>query len=118
MSCAGTRLVRAGPDRPHPPWSTHAHQPSRVVVPGNGRRPDPRGVGPGVRDVLRHRVAVAVGFEPTEGVALTRFRGVLLRPLGHATAEETTGPVERGRTHVAAWRTPRPGHRPSPRADG
>ena len=31
-------------------------------------------------------LAVAVGFEPTEGLPLTRFRGVLLRPLGHATA--------------------------------
>lgn len=29
--------------------------------------------------------AVAVGFEPTEAVNLTRFRGVLLWPLGHTT---------------------------------
>ena len=56
-------------------------------------------------------LAVAVGFEPTEGVALTRFRGVLLRPLGHATAEETTGRAGPGRTHVAAWRTPPRGPR-------
>ena len=41
----------------------------------------------------RDRGAVAVGFEPTEGFPLTRFRGVLLRPLGHATAGEATGPA-------------------------
>src|SRR5918999_3402719 len=38
-------------------------------------------------------MAVAVGFEPTEGRTLTRFRGVLLRPLGHAAADEATRPV-------------------------
>ena len=38
--------------------------------------------------------AVAVGFEPTVAVNHTRFRGVLLWPLGHATAEEITGRSE------------------------
>ena len=57
-------------------------------------------------------------LNPRRACTLTRFRGVLLRPLGHATAGETTGPAERGRTRVAAWRTPRPAPRPSPRAGG
>jgi hypothetical protein len=34
---------------------------------------------------------VAVGFEPTVAVNHTRFRGVLLWPLGHATAGKVTG---------------------------
>src|SRR5580765_8306821 len=34
--------------------------------------------------------AVAVGFEPTVAINHTRFRGVLLWPLGHATAEKIT----------------------------
>jgi hypothetical protein len=35
-------------------------------------------------------LAVAVGFEPTEAINLTRFRVVLLRPLGHATDGDFT----------------------------
>ena len=35
--------------------------------------------------------AVAVGFEPTVGRTHTRFRGALLWPLGHATADKITG---------------------------
>lgn len=38
----------------------------------------------------RFVMAVTVGFEPTEGVALTRFRGELLRPLGHVTGTNFT----------------------------
>ena len=33
------------------------------------------------------KMAVAEGFEPSVGLPHTRFRGVLLRPLGHATGE-------------------------------
>src|SRR3979490_1713837 len=46
-------------------------------------------------------LAVAEGFEPSDGFAVTRFRGVLLRPLGHATAEQLTQP---GATHPNRWR--------------
>ena len=59
--------------------------------------------GPGGRFACS--LAVAAGFEPAEGVTLTRFRGVLLRPLGHTTAEKGTRrggapvvPVPPGRT--------------------
>ena len=38
-------------------------------------------------------LAVTVGFEPTEAVNLTRFRGVLLRPLGHVTLARMRIPV-------------------------
>src|SRR6185436_9301212 len=33
-------------------------------------------------------------LNPRRSCPLTRFRGVLLRPLGHATADEVTGPNE------------------------
>ena len=47
-------------------------------------------------------------LNPRRTCALTRFRGVLLRPLGHATAEEATGASvasmagEEGPQHLAA----------------
>lgn len=34
-------------------------------------------------------MAVPVGFEPTEAMNLTCFRDMLLRPLGHGTADES-----------------------------
>jgi hypothetical protein len=53
------------------------------------------------RDFSPVVMAVAEGFEPSDGFAVTRFRGVLLRPLGHATAEQLTQP---GATHPNRWR--------------
>ena len=40
---------------------------------------------------IRALLAVAVGFEPTDGRPITRFRGALLRPLGHATVCQLIG---------------------------
>ncbi|MGR6967022.1 IS481 family transposase [Geodermatophilus sp. URMC 61] len=58
-SCASS------PSTPPATTSPPAGHPDR---PGNDGRPDPRSVGPGVRDVLRHHKAEGVGFEPTMGV--------------------------------------------------
>ena len=72
----------------------------------------------------RETLAVAEGFEPSDGFAVTRFRGVLLRPLGHATAEQLTHqprltPIagERRRSPAVRHTPPRAHHR-VPRADG
>src|SRR6202008_1244814 len=39
---------------------------------------------------------------PGGGRTVTRFRAALLRPLGHAAAENDTGPVSRGRRAAGA----------------
>ena len=120
--CRSTAAVAGPTSAPHG-GSAHAHgggsasrrrssnvrpRPATSLCPTARRRPHGRRQRPDPSAAVDTERAVAVGFEPTEGVALTRFRGVLLRPLGHATAEETTGPAAAGRTPVAAWRIHRP----------
>lgn len=54
-------------------------------------------------------VAVEERFELSEGVALTRFRGVLLRPLGHSTnitRPQASLPDHNGKTIPRAKATP------------
>jgi hypothetical protein len=58
-------------------------------------------------------------LNPRTACTVTRFRGVLLRPLGHATAAEITGRrAGPGKTPAAAQRTRRPAPRRRPRGDG
>ena len=64
-------------------------------------------------------------LNPRRSCPLTRFRGVLLRPLGHATAEEVTGRKAAGpnraeprRRPQGAWRTRSPAARRSLQAGG
>ena len=82
-------------DLDHP---AELHPAGRELRPGSTRRAppgiregpfvsaDPRSFG-----VWEPPGAVAVGFEPTVGRTHTRFRGALLWPLGHATADKITG---------------------------
>ncbi len=111
---AGVRVLALGREPHHraPLGADRAGQDVAPVAPSRRRR-QRRPAG----DAAVVSGAVAVGFEPTEGVALTRFRGVLLRPLGHATAEETTGPADCGRTRVGGPPTP-PRARRSPLRGG
>ena len=58
-------------------------------------------------------------LNPRRSCLLTRFRGVLLRPLGHATAVDSSGARAAARRSPGAGpRTPRPGRPRPPRAGG
>ena len=58
-------------------------------------------------------------LNPRTACTVTRFRGVLLRPLGHATAAEITGRRGApGKRPAAARSTQQRAHRPRPRAGG
>ncbi len=87
---SGEAAVPADPSPRLASWSPDDHralQGDASYEPRHGRH--------GSYDVVSIWLAVAVGLNPRWACTHTRFRGVLLRPLGHATAGEGTGPSER-----------------------
>jgi hypothetical protein len=74
----------------------HGTRPRTGLAEGNGETPGlPLRGGPGV---LAGLAGGGAGIRTLGGLHLTRFRGVLLRPLGHATDGDDTGSRTR---HVA-----------------